>query len=649
MKKLFTLLVGFVALSLATNAQTNLNARMHDGGPSTHSKRPVEIQKKAFHAGSSRAATQSILLDYDGVDDNYAATVSGGDYTRYAWEINSRYKPTDVYTLKFCAVLFDTLLYLDGQGVPAFVPRSAASFNLDSLDLIFAHSNTTGNNDTLVVTVFDRTTLNVTGIGTAQGAMTATTLWDTTIITNTSLSTGSNYAVLSMFPNLAFTTGKTFGVRVDFAGDTANKFSVAIGSRDDCAAACLAAPSAAGFNTLPYFNWDGQFPNTGLYTNQIFFDCNSTGTYEANACENIFLQNASFIPYLTLNVNYGVAISADSLRGCPGANLNLSANAFGSNDAPFTYNWATTSGNLTSTSDQQVGLIIGSGNAVVSVTVTDANNATTTSSVTVTSRGINVNITNANPFTIACGGANNTVATQISGYTTGKNYTWSTGATGTSQATIQVNTAGNYSLTVTNNAGCSATASLAVQYAGVANNLVTFSNPNPPVCEDRPVTFTNNSARQNGWTPQWNFGDGNLGFSANGVNTFANPGVYPVTLQEDSAGCTFKSNSQNVTVLAASNAQCVNNAIDDVTFANSVNLLPNPSNGNVSVIVNGVEKNISIRVYNVIGSEVKTFNASDVASTFTKSFDFSDLANGTYLVKIQTADKTAVKRLTISK
>ena len=66
-------------------------------------------------------------------------------------------------------------------------------------------------------------------------------------------------------------------------------------------------------------------------------------------------------------------------------------------------------------------------------------------------------------------------------------------------------------------------------------------------------------------------------------------------------------------------------------------------------MVNGVEKNISIRVYNVIGSEVKSFIASDVASTFTKSFDFSDLANGTYLVKIQSADKTAVKRLTISK
>ena len=644
MKKFFTLLVGFVALLSTTNAQ---NIKTNDGVPVSRSKQPISITKKAFHSSSNRAATQAIALDYDGVDEAYS-TISGGAYTRYAWDVNKKYAPTDVLTLKYLAVNFDTLLTSDVNGVRTFIPRSSASFVLDSFDLVYSHTNASTLNDTLTVTVYNRSTLVATGVGTASGTLTATPLWDTVIVTNQSLSTGNTYAVMDLKPNLSFATGQTFGIRVDFVGDTADKFQVSIGSRDDCAQACLAAPSAAGFNTYSFLNWDGQFPNTGLYNNQIFFDCNSSGGYEASACENIFLQNASIIPYLTLSVNYGAIITADSLKGCPGTTLDLNANAFGSNATPFTYNWATTNGTLTSTSDQQVGLVIGSANSVVTVTVTDANSATTTATVTVSSKGVNLSITNANPLTLNCG-SSVTVATQISGSTTGKNYTWSTGATGTSASTISVNTAGNYSVTVTNNSGCSASAALAVVYPGGVTNNVSFTVPSP-LCQGRPITFTNTTTNQNGWTPQWTFGDGNLGFTANGTNTYATQGVYTVSLQEtDANNCVFKSPNVNITVLASSNASCLNQGVEDVTFANAINVLPNPSNGNVSITVNGVEKNISIRVYNVIGSEVKTYNASDVSSTFTKSFDFSDLANGTYLVKIQSADRTAVKRLTISK
>lgn len=648
MKKLFTMLVGFVALLATTNAQTNPNARTSDGTPASRSKQPIQIQKKAFNSASSRAATEVIALDYDGLDEAYTV-ISGGDYARYAWDLNRRYAPTDVFTMKYCAVIFDSLVYLDQAQNQVFIPRSQASFNLDSLDIIFAHTNTTSTNDTITITVFNRASMQVSGVGTAQGTITATTLWDTTIVTNASLAAGGNYSVLSMYPDLAFATGQTFGVRVDFAGDTANKFQLAIGSRDDCAGDCLSAPSAAGFNTLAFLNWDAQFPNTGLYTNQIFFDCNQTGTYEATACENIFLQNASFIPYLTLNVNYGAVITADSLRGCPGGILTLNANAFGSDAPNYTYSWATTSGTLTSTGDQSVDFVVGNNNATVTVTVTDGNNQTTVATATIQSRGVNVNFTAQSPVDLTCG-STLTLVTQLSGFTTGKFYTWSTGATGTNVPSVQVNTAGTYTVTVTNNAGCSGTASINVQYPGGVTNNVTFTNPNPPVCEDRPVTFTNTSTNQSGWTPQWTFGDGNIGFNMDGTNTYANPGVYQVQLQmTDANNCVFKSPLVNVQVLAASNAACAGNSVEDVTFSNAITMQPNPSTGNVTIVINGVEKNLSVKVYNIIGSMVKAYNSNDLPSSVTKSFDFSDLANGTYLVKIQSGEKTAVKRLTISK
>ena len=133
----------------------------------------------------------------------------------------------------------------------------------------------------------------------------------------------------------------------------------------------------------------------------------------------------------------------------------------------------------------------------------------------------------------------------------------------------------------------------------------------------------------------------------NGVNTFA-AGSYNVTLTMDSAGCKFVSAPVAVTVLPATAQACIS-GIDDVTFDSQTTLLPNPSNGNVTVSVVGAEKNVSIAVYNVIGSEVRTFNANDVNSTFTKVMDLSDLSNGTYLVKIQSGSKVSVKRLFINK
>ena len=652
MKKLFTL---FCLVATVSAAIAQSNYRPMDASSLSKLKVAPSATKRTFHNSSSRAASTSFLLDYDGNDNQYS-TDNGYDYTGYLWEVNSKFTNTDNETMRYAAVLFDTLQYLDVNNALTFIPRSAATLTLDSFVVAFIHNHNTNNPDSIHFTVFNTSAKVVTNYGAPTATLTTPILWDTLIVTNSTIPLNTtNYTFATFFPNVSLPQGKTFGVRVDFKGDTANKFNLVAGYRDQCAAACAAEISVAGNNSAYYLNLtqttsnlSGYFENYGTGGN-IYFDCDQSGGYTVGGCENFYIQNWWIFAYETANVNYGAVITADSLKGCPGATLNLNANGFGSNATPYTYSWGTTGTGytLTSTSDQQVGLVIGSGNAVVTVTVTDANSLTTTATVTVTSKGVNVNITNANPLTLTCG-SNATITTQISGTTTGKNYTWSTGAAGTTTSTIQISTPGNYSVTVTNSSGCSASATLSVQYPGGLSNNVSFSNPPSPVCEDKPLTFTNNTTHQSGWNPQWTFGDGNLGFTANGTNTYANPGVYTVSLQEDSAGCIFKSPNVNITVLAASNAACLT-GIEDVTFENAINMLPNPTNGNVNISVNGVEKNISIKVYNVIGSEVKTFNASDVASTFNKSFDFSDLSSGTYLVKIQSGSRTAVKRLTVSK
>ncbi|MCW5907039.1 MAG: T9SS type A sorting domain-containing protein [Chitinophagales bacterium] len=649
MKKLFTLFC-LVATVCAVNAQNNYKSL--DGGSLSNLKLAPSIQKKNF-TNTDRAASYALMLDYDGVDETYASN-AGYDYARFVWDLNRRFPNSSGFTLKYAAVMFDTLQFVDpNSGNLSFYPKSKSTLTMDSFDVFFIHKNNTGNPDSITFTVFNTASKSVSGYGTPGAVLTTPKLWDTTIVTNSTIPLNTtNFTIATFYPGVSLPQGQAFGIRVDFAGDTANDFQVIAGYRDECADACFAEITTAGNNSGYYLNLTQQTSNlSGYFENfgqgAIYYDCNQSGNFTAGACENFPIQNFIFIPYLTADVAYGATIVSDSLRGCPNAQLNLKANAFGSTATPFTYSWATTSGSLTSSTDEEVSLIIGNSNATVTVTVTDANNQTTVASVVVQSRGVTVSITNNNPLVINCG-ASATLLTTIGGFTTGKNYVWSTGASGANTATIQVNQPGNYKVTVTNSSGCSASASIDVQYPGGLANNISFTLPSPPVCQGKPVTFTNTSTRRNGWNFQWTFGDQNVGFTENGTNTYANPGVYQVKLTQDSAGCSFSSATQNITVLPASNSACVV-GIEDVAFSNTVSLLPNPTNGNVTISVAGIEKNLSIRVYNIIGSEVINYNTSDVASTFNKTFDFSALTNGTYLVKIQSGDKVAVKRLTVAK
>jgi len=662
MKKLFTLFC-LVAIVLGAQAQnTNTLDKSVLLQHKAASQKNVSVPAKFKNTGEQRNSTYAVSLDNVQADSYYSDVLGSDFYFDPTLEINKDFPNNYNLTHRFGVALFDSLIYIDGnnQDVPAFLPKDKTQLNLDSLDMFFTYnrSATSTKSDTIKITIFDRDSLALTGSGANQN-IAVLSKWDTSIVTTTAIP--SNVTIgqtpcigYTFYPNLSFAKGKTFGIRVDFAGDTANKFTWLASFRDDCVNACVAAESAVNSttytNSLWYVNAVAGATNlSGV--NSIQFNCDPT-------CNLWVPQNWWAFPWITADVDYSAAIVADSLRGCPGTPLNMKAFVFGSTAAPFTYSWSTTNGSLSSTTSEDVTLIVGSANAIVTVTVTDANAQTTTASVTVASRGIGITITQPSPVTLTCG-ATTAITTQITGNTQGRIYTWSTGATGTNASSITVNQAGIYRVTVTNNSGCSATASVTVEYPGGVTNNVNFnlptdvkpgvSFPGVQVCANALQTFLNTSSNQTGWNSEWTFGDSNIGFSTNGTNTYTSPGVYSVVLKMDSAGCLFSSAPKSVNVIAATDAACNGIGLNETSFESSVSMMPNPSNGNVSIVVNEVEKNISIRVYNIIGSEVKSFNTSDVTSTFNRSFDFSDLANGTYLVKIQSGAKTAVKRLTISK
>lgn len=650
MKKLFTFLTLLLVVSVAANAQTQKYVVNKASSSAALQGRAFngEVPKPA--SVGNRAASYSFDIDYDQIDEDYAV-LNSFDYQRFIWEVNKNYTNTSNFTVDYAAVLYDSLINWDSQnGTGTFYPLAASTVTLDSFTILFTHEKVSNGNDTIKFTVFIDSAWSTTGTGPAAVLLTPST-WDTTIVVNQTIPLNTtNFTVWTIPTNITFPQGHSFGIRVDFAGDTADKFNILAGYRDECADACAGEPTVSGFNSIYYFNFTATATNTNISgLNSVGLDCDNDGTVGTpGACEEFYLQNIVIIPSVTVNANFGAAIQADALIGCPGStSITLNANGFGTTALPLSYNWSTSNGQLSSSSDQSVSLTWTTNtDPVVTLTVTDANNATTTATVTIDSRGLTVDITNPSPATLQCN-SSLTITSTLSGFTTGRAYTWSTGQTGANLANISITAPGTYAVTVSNAAGCTTTDNVTVQYPGGLNNTVSFTVPTP-LCEDRPVTFTNQTARTNGWSANWTFGDGNVAFNLDGVNTFVNPGPYSVKLEMDSAGCKF-SQTQNVTVTSATQSICWFAGVDDNSFEAGVSIMPNPSNGNFNVVVNGASENMSIRVFNILGSEVKRFESTDVAANFNKSFNFGDLSNGTYLVKISTGGNTAVKRITISK
>lgn len=665
MKKFFTLIM-LLAVVFSMDAQQSITKHLisHNGQSVVAKKATSNSFVKTPHS-SNRNASIPIAIDYPGVDFYYS-TLLGTDYYYIDQFLqNSRFTNSndddDNGTLRYGVTVYDSLEYIDaGTTAPAFIPRAGTTLTLDSLDFFFEHTNASNTNDTIHVIVFDRDSLKITGTG-PTALLKNNIRWDTLIVTNQSIplnigddgSGGFLFTDLTFYPNITFATGKTFGVRFEFSGDTSDHFYPVANLRDDCGGACAAAPAGADNpaalpNSLYYLNINIAGAGNISGINSVGYDCDGNNAYTVGGCEDFYLQNWKIYPYVTADVPVSASIVADSVKGCPGTIINLTAYGFGADFSNGTYSWSTTSGSLSAPTDQTTQLTI-AGNAVVTVTVTDGGSNTVTASISVTSNAITVTITDADPITLACG-SSATIHTQVGGITTGKTYAWSNSSLTTSS--LAVTTSGHYVVTVTNNKGCSATAGINVNYSGVTNN-VNFTPPTPPNCQNSVVTFTNTSSSQTGWNQTWDYtGSGGLGFS--NTYTYTSPGVYSVTLTMDSAGCIFISPAHTVTVTATQSvnpgAPCyVGTGIDEVNFSNGVSIVPNPTHGNVAITVNGVEKNISIKVYNVIGSEVKSFVASDVTSVFTKTFDLSDLANGTYLVKVQSAENIAIKRLTVTK
>ncbi|HTL81199.1 MAG TPA: gliding motility-associated C-terminal domain-containing protein [Bacteroidia bacterium] len=200
-------------------------------------------------------------------------------------------------------------------------------------------------------------------------------------------------------------------------------------------------------------------------------------------------------------------------------NTNGSADAVASGGTPgYTYLWSN------SATTNSISNIAGGS---YSVTVTDANGCTTTSTVTVGNTGAPT-VTLASSATPSCFGSSNGTATvNASGGSSPYTYAWS--PTGGTNATANNLAAGTYTVTVTGSDGCAQTQIVTLtQPTAVAST----AGSTPESCGSNDGTaFVNASGGTPGYTYLWNNN------STNDTITGIATGSYSVTIT-DANGCT---------------------------------------------------------------------------------------------------------------
>ena len=349
-----------------------------------------------------------------------------------------------------------------------------------------------------------------------------------------------------------------------------------------CEGDMVVASVASGFTS---YTW-----NTGA-TDSLITITNS-GTYyvtvtNANACMNTDSLNVDLYPLPVVD------IQGDTVN-CTGVSINLSVAGSGNS-----YLWNTGSYNdnidVTDAGDY-------------SVTVS-ANGCIASDSVSVSFFPL-PDVDLGDDFSI-CDGTSADIDAGVFAA-----YEWSNGST---TQVISVDANANYSVTVTDDNGCSGSDNLTVTVDPLANADFSFTINNYT------VSFTNESQNENAGTYIWNFGDGETSTDENPEHTYTADDSYSVMLVVGN-DCGNDTISMTVTILD----------IEDLSGDNNISVFPNPSNGTFIVELQNISSNdINISVVNTLGQEVFSSNSITFENETRYELNLTNKPAGFYFLTVK--------------
>jgi gliding motility-associated-like protein len=247
-------------------------------------------------------------------------------------------------------------------------------------------------------------------------------------------------------------------------------------------AATGSATATATGGSSPYdYVWTGS-AGTLQTTNNIAgantLSSLAAGTYTVTVTDNSGCTSTATATITEPASAAAVSITGSASASCGASNGTATAQASGGS-SPYDYVWTGTAGTLQTTNNITTSNTLSALSAgTYTVTVTDNNNCSTSTTVTITSTGgATVSIT-AQTNVLCFGGSNGSATATASGGTSPYDYVW-TGSAGTLQTTNNISgpdvlntlSAGTYTVSVTDNAGCLSTATATITEPATAASV----------------------------------------------------------------------------------------------------------------------------------------------------------------------------------
>ncbi len=295
---------------------------------------------------------------------------------------------------------------------------------------------------------------------------------------------------------------------------------------------------------------------------------------------------------------------------------------------PYSFAWTSLPVGFTATGD--TAFVSPSVNTQYNVTVTD----TITGCTAVFSTNINMPsaiVTSVAGNNSICVGDSSLLVASSTGGNGTYSYLWSNSlGTNDSVMVIPIVTT-SYSVTTTDGCGSTSTTTQnVIVNAGPPSGTFTYTITGL-------MTFAFADATVNSTSWSWDFGDTQTSTLQNPTHVYATIGTYTVTLVA-SNGC---GTDTSIIIIAV-------DGIENIPFANSVNVYPNPTNGQFNVLFNNNNNSVvSIQLYNLEGKLMQQKQINNVKAGTSVQINVEGYATGMYMLKLLGDNGTAVFKVDV--